>query len=121
MRSSEIPASTRATKSFITPSNLVIAKQQTHNPSKSPGRLSGTSIGIRSNQETKTSVSFGNLDETGAPSPSVNCSPLLEIPLARLNEWKVLIHDTQQPLPSLRLSSCERQRLGKRSLNTSLE
>jgi hypothetical protein len=65
-------------------------------------------------------VSFGNPDEIGASSPNVNCSLLLEIPLARLNEWKGLIHDTQQPLPSLRLSSCECQSLWKEELEHEL-
>jgi hypothetical protein len=37
----------------------------------------------------------------------------LEIPSARLNEWKGFINDTQQPLPSPRLSFSERQRLWK--------
>jgi hypothetical protein len=45
----------------------------------------------------------------------------LEIPSARLNEWKGLINDTQQLLPSPRLSSSERQRLWKEELEQSLE
>jgi hypothetical protein len=44
----------------------------------------------------------------------------LEIPSARLNEWKSLINDTQQPLPSPRLSSSERQRLWKGELEQEL-
>ncbi len=122
MRSSEIPASTGPPESFIAPLNPAIAKQQTHSPSKSPGSLSGRSIGIRSSQESETSVSsrIGSPSGTGAPSPSVNCSPLLEIPSARLNEWKGFINDTQQLLPSPRLSSCERQRLWKEELEQEL-
>ncbi|CAM6033456.1 unnamed protein product [Sphagnum compactum] len=120
MRSSEIPASTGPAESFIAPLNPAIAKQQTHSPSKSPGSLSGRSIGIRSSQESETSVSSGSPSGTGAPSPSVNCSPLLEIPSARLNEWKGLINDTQQPLPSPSLSSSERQRLWKEELEQEL-
>jgi hypothetical protein len=46
-------------------------------------------------------MTFGSPNGTEAPSPSVNCSPILEIPLATLNEWKGLINDTHQPLPSL--------------------
>lgn len=49
-RSSEIPASTGPAESFIAPLNPAIAKQQTHSPSKSPGSLSGRSIGIRNSQ-----------------------------------------------------------------------
>jgi mitogen-activated protein kinase kinase kinase len=120
MRSSEIPASTGPAESFIAPLNPAIAKQQMHSPSKSPGSLSGRSIGIRSSQESETSVSSGSPSGTGAPSPSVNCSPLLEIPSARLNEWKGLINDTQQPLPSPSLSSSERQRLWKEELEQEL-
>jgi serine/threonine protein kinase len=120
MRSSEISASTRPPESFIAPLNPAIAKQQTHSPSKSPGSLSGRSIGFRSSQESETSVSSGSRSGTGAPSPSVNCSPLLEIPSARLNEWKGLINDTQQPLPSPSLSSSERQRLWKEELEQEL-
>jgi hypothetical protein len=74
MRSSEIPASTEPAESFIAPLNPAIAKQQTHSPSKSPGSLSGRSIGIRSSQESETSVSSGSPSRTRAPSPSVNCS-----------------------------------------------
>jgi hypothetical protein len=44
----------------------------------------------------------------------------LEIPSARLNEWKGLINDTQQPLPRPCLSSCERQRLWKEELEQKL-
>ncbi len=120
MRSSEIPASTGPPESFIAPLNPAIAKQQTHSPSKSPGSLSGRSIGMRSSQESETSVSSGSPSGTGAPSPSVNCSPLLEIPSARLNEWKGLINDTQQPLPSPRLRSSEHQRLWKEKLEQEL-
>jgi len=120
MRSSEIPASTGPAESFIAPLNPAIAKQQTHSPSKSPGSLSGRSIGIRSSQESETSASSGSPSGTGAPSPSVNCSPLLEILSAGLNEWKGLIIDTQQPLPSPRLSSSERQRLWKEELEQEL-
>jgi hypothetical protein len=120
MRSSEIPASTRPAESFIAPLDPAIAKQQTHSPSKSPGSLSGRSIGIRSSQDSETSVSSGSPSGTGAPSPSVNFSPLLEIPSARLNEWKGLSNDTQQSLPSPSLSSRERQRLWKEELEQEL-
>jgi mitogen-activated protein kinase kinase kinase len=120
MRSSEIPASTGRAKSFIAPLNPAIAKQQTHSPSKSPGSLSGRSIGIRSSQESETSVSSGSRSGAGAPSPSVNCSPLLEIPSARLNEWKVLINDSQQPLPSPGLSSSGRQSVWKEKFEQEL-
>jgi hypothetical protein len=44
----------------------------------------------------------------------------LEIPSARWNEWKGLINDIQQPLPSPRLSSSERQRLWKEELEQEL-
>jgi hypothetical protein len=44
----------------------------------------------------------------------------LEIPSARLNEWKGLINDTQQPLPSPRLRSSEHQRLWKEKLEQEL-
>jgi hypothetical protein len=44
----------------------------------------------------------------------------LEIPSARLNEWKGLINDTQQPLPSPGLISSERQRLWKEELEQEL-
>ncbi len=120
MRSSEIPASTRPPESFIAPLNPAIAKQQTHSPSKSPGSLSGRSIEMRCSQERETSVSSGSSSGTGAPSPSVNCSPLLEIPSLRLNEWKGLINDTQQPLPRPCPSSSERQRLWKEELEQEL-
>ncbi len=94
MRSSKIPTSTRPVESFIAPLNPAIVKQQTHSPNKLPGSLSGRSIGIKSSQENETSVSFGSPNGTGAPSASVNCSLLLEIPSTRLNEWKGLINDT---------------------------
>ncbi len=119
-RSAEIPASTGPAESFIAPLNPAVAKQQMHSPSKSPGSLSGRSIGLRSSQESETSMSSGSPSGTGAPSPSVNCSPLLEIPSARLNEWKGLINDTQQPLPSPSLSSSEHQSLWKEELEQEL-
>jgi hypothetical protein len=44
----------------------------------------------------------------------------LQILSARLNEWKGLINDTQQPLPSPGLSSSERQSLWKEELEQGL-
>jgi hypothetical protein len=93
MRSSEILASIGLIESFIAPLNPVIAKQQTHNLSKSSGNFNGRSIGI-SNQKSEMNVSYGSPNGTKAPSPSVNCSPLLEILSTRLNELKGLINDT---------------------------
>jgi hypothetical protein len=60
-------------------------------------------------------MTFGSPSGTEAPSPSVNCSPILEIPATTLNEWKGLINDTHQPLPNLSLNSNEHQRFWKES------
>jgi hypothetical protein len=113
MRGSKILASIGPIESFIAPLNHVIVKQQTHSPNKSSSSLSGRLIGIN-NQKSEMKVNFGNPNGTRAPSPSVNCSPLLEILSARLNESKSLINDTQQPLPSPSLNSSQRQRLWKK-------
>jgi hypothetical protein len=112
MKSSKILASTRLVENFIGPLNSVIVKQQMHGPIKSSGNLSGRSIGI-GNQKSEMNVSSGSPNGIGAPSPSVNCSPLLEISSTRLNESKSLINHTQQPLPSPNLNSSQHQRLWK--------
>jgi hypothetical protein len=52
-----------------------------------------------------------------APSSNVNCSLLSKIRLASmLDEWKCLIDDAQQLLPSPRLCSSEHQKLWKEEL-----
>jgi hypothetical protein len=85
MKSSEIPTSTRLVESFIRPLNPVIVKQQMHSSNKSSDNFNGRSIGIN-NQKNEMSVCSRNPNGTGTASPSVNCSPLLEKSLARLNE-----------------------------------
>ncbi len=78
-----------------------------HNPIKSSSNISGRSIGI-SNQKNEMSVNSRSPNGTRAPSPSVNCSPILEISSIKLNELKGFINDTQQllPIPSMSFSQC---------------
>jgi hypothetical protein len=83
-RSSEIPASTGPAESFIAPLNPAIAKQQKHSPSKSPGSLSGRSIGIRSSQESEKRVR--QIRVLGAPVELEHLLPVSIVPLF----WKFL-------------------------------
>lgn len=113
-------------ESFIAPLSPAVAKQPTTpSTSKSPSKassVSGRSVGLRSSQESDTSVSSGSPSGSGAPGTSVNFTPLLEIPSPKLNELKGLVNETQQqPLPSPGLSSSERQRLWKEELQQELQ
>ncbi|BBN16920.1 mitogen-activated protein kinase kinase kinase ANP1 [Marchantia polymorpha subsp. ruderalis] len=116
---------TGPSESFIAPLSPSPARPPKQSPSsKSPSQrssLSGRSINLRSSRDSEQSVGSGSPSANGAPS--VNFSPLVEVPSPKLNEWKGLLHDAQCgiPPPSPSLNSSERQRLWKEELQAELE
>ncbi|CAM6102010.1 unnamed protein product [Calypogeia fissa] len=115
-------------ESFIAPLSPSPAKHQSGTSSKSPTSKAssfsgGRSLGMRSSRDSEASVSSGSPNATGFPS--VNFSPLLEVPSPRLNEWRGLLHDAQSqhtlPPPSPSMKSAERQRMWKEELQQELE
>lgn len=110
-------------ESFVAPLSPAVAKQSTPSTSKSPSNastVSGRSAGIRSSQESETSVSSDSAGGNAVPSSSASFNPLVEIPSPRLNALKGL-DDATQPLRSPGLSSSERQRLWKEELQQELQ
>ncbi|CAM6101731.1 unnamed protein product [Calypogeia fissa] len=119
------PSENGPSESFIAPLSPSPAKHQAALSSRSPSKansVSGRSGGMRSSRDSEMSINSGS--PGGAGFPSAICSPLLEIPSPRLNEWKGLLHDAQAqhmlPPPSPGLNS-ERQKLWKEELQHELE
>eukprot|EP00250_Pteridium_aquilinum_P005821 c15855_g1_i1 orf=395-2476(+) len=106
-------------ESFLSPVSPATRRQFTAPNSKSPTSKASTHSGptIACSRDSEASVSSGS---PGAHNRSVNFYPHVESP--KLHEWKGLLQETQQPLPSPRnLSSSEQQRLWKEELQKELE
>lgn len=105
-------------ESFMSPVSPATRRQLTAPNSRSPSKASSHSgPSIACSRDSEASVSS---DSPGAHNRSVNFCPHAESP--RLREWKGLLQEAQQPVPSPRnLSSSEQQRLWKEELQKELE
>ncbi|MCO5602486.1 hypothetical protein L7F22_056618 [Adiantum nelumboides] len=106
-------------ENYISPAVSPATRRQLAAPnSRSPSKASTHSgPSVACSRDSELSVSSGS---PGANNRSVNFHPHAESP--RLNEWKGLLQEAQQPVPSPRnLSSSEQQRLWKEELQKELE
>ncbi|KAI5083525.1 hypothetical protein GOP47_0003268 [Adiantum capillus-veneris] len=104
-------------ENFISPAVSPATRRQLTAPSSSSPSKASTHSGPARSRDSEVSVSSGS---PGAHNRSVNFHPHADSP--RLNDWKGLLQEAQQPVPSPRnVSSSEQQRLWKEELQKELE